>query len=70
MRFLISDSIVYTITVPDEEYLVGGKWSTILGMGMEFFWVAGWLTLAVIAYFIRYSVFPENGSLVCVLRGC
>jgi len=33
--------------------LVGGKWSTILGMGMEFFWVAGWLTLAVIAYFIR-----------------
>jgi len=33
--------------------LVGGKWSTIIGMGMEYSWVAGWLTLAVLGYLIR-----------------
>jgi len=32
---------------------VGGKWSTIVGMGMEYFWVAGWLTLALLGYLIR-----------------
>jgi hypothetical protein len=35
--------------------LVGGrKWSTIVGMGLDYFWVAGWLSLALLAYFIRY----------------
>ena len=33
--------------------LVSGKWNTVLGLGVQFFWVAGWLTLALLAYFIR-----------------
>jgi len=31
----------------------GGKWTTIVGIGVEFFWVAGWLILALLAYLIR-----------------
>jgi len=31
----------------------GGKWSTIVGMGMEYSWVAGWLILAVLGYLVR-----------------
>ena len=31
----------------------GGKWKTIVGMGVEYFWVAGWLILAMLGYFIR-----------------
>ncbi|XP_071750279.1 organic cation transporter protein [Lepeophtheirus salmonis] len=30
--------------------LVGGKWSTIVGMGLEFPWVAGWLLLGLFAH--------------------
>ena len=33
--------------------ICGGKWTTFVGMGIEFFWVAGWLMLALMAYLIR-----------------
>jgi len=32
---------------------VGGKYNTIIGMGVEFVWVAGWLLLGGLAYAIR-----------------
>jgi OCT family organic cation transporter-like MFS transporter 4/5 len=33
--------------------IVGGKWLTIFGLGIEFFWVASWLLLGAAAYFLR-----------------
>merc|ERR1711894_141262 len=32
---------------------VGGKYNTIIGIGCEFIWVAGWLLLGALAYLIR-----------------
>lgn len=32
---------------------VGGRWTAIVGVGVEFFWVVGWLILALLAYLIR-----------------
>ena len=32
---------------------VGGEYSTIIGVGLEFVWVAGWLVLAGLAYTLR-----------------
>ena len=32
---------------------VGGKYNTIIGIGCEFIWVAGWLLLGALAFFIR-----------------
>ena len=32
---------------------VGGEYSTIIGVGLEFVWVAGWLLLAGLAYTLR-----------------
>ena len=31
----------------------GGKYNTIIGIGVEFIWVAGWLLLGALAYSIR-----------------
>ena len=33
--------------------ICGGKWTTVVGLGLEFFWVAAWLILALMGYFIR-----------------
>jgi hypothetical protein len=33
--------------------ICGAKWTTIVGMGVEFFWVSGWLILALLAFLIR-----------------
>ena len=30
----------------------GGRWTTFVGIGVEFYWVAGWLSLGTFAYFI------------------
>ena len=32
--------------------LSGGRWTTFVGIGVEFYWVAGWLSLGTFAYFI------------------
>ena len=32
---------------------VGGEYNTIIGVGVEFVWVAGWLLLGALAYSIR-----------------
>ena len=32
---------------------VGGKWNTIIGGGLEYVWVCGWLLLAALAYIFR-----------------
>ena len=32
---------------------VGGEYSTIIGVGLELVWVAGWLLLAALAYILR-----------------
>ena len=32
---------------------VGGKWTTIVGIGAQYIWVLGWLTLAGLAYLFR-----------------
>ena len=32
---------------------VGGEYNTIIGVGVEFVWVAGWLLLGGLAYSIR-----------------
>jgi len=55
------------------EFVGGNKWSTIVGMGFEYFWVLGWLTLAVWAYLIRdwrnlvfYTSIPSLGSIVLI----
>ncbi|TRY71167.1 hypothetical protein TCAL_02376 [Tigriopus californicus] len=53
--------------------MVGGKWTTILGMGVQFFWVLGWLILGVLAYFIRdwrqlTFVTSISGLLVIILH--
>ncbi len=30
----------------------GGKWTSIVGMGVEFYWVGAWLTLGALAYVV------------------
>ena len=32
--------------------VVGGRWATICGLAIEYFWVAGWLLLALFSYYI------------------
>lgn len=53
--------------------MVGGRWTTILGMGVQFFWVLGWLILGVLAYFLRdwrqlTFVTSISGLLVVILH--
>eukprot|EP00092_Neocalanus_flemingeri_P018838 GFUD01020396.1.p1 GENE.GFUD01020396.1~~GFUD01020396.1.p1 ORF type:complete len:549 (+),score=92.66 GFUD01020396.1:57-1703(+) len=50
---------------------VGGKWSTIIGGGVEYIWVTGWLSLGGLAYALRdwrdlmlYSSIPSTLSFV------
>ena len=33
--------------------LVAGKWTTIVDIGISYFWVVGWLTLVLLAYMLR-----------------
>ena len=28
----------------------GGRWTTFVGIGVEFYWVAGWLSLGALAF--------------------
>ena len=30
----------------------GGEWTTFVGIGVEFYWVTGWLTLGALAYVV------------------
>ena len=30
----------------------GGRWTTFVGIGVEFYWVAGWLSLGALAFVI------------------
>ena len=53
---------------------VGGQWTTIVGIGAQYIWVLGWLTLSGLAYLFRdwrelmlYSSLP---SLLSVLMYC
>ena len=34
-------------------FVAGGKWGTFVGIGLDYFWVAGWLSLALLAFLIR-----------------
>merc|ERR1712123_132247 len=50
---------------------VGGKWNTIIGGGVEYIWVFGWLSLGGLAYVLRdwrdlmlYSSIPSILSFV------
>ena len=50
---------------------VGGKWNTVVGLGSMFVWVAGWLSLALLAFLLRdwrelvlYSSLPSLLSLL------
>ena len=31
----------------------GGRWGTVVGVGVEYIWVAGWLLLAGLAWWVR-----------------
>ena len=52
---------------------VGGKWTTIIGGGVEYIWVTGWLSLGGLAYAMRdwrdlmlYSSIPSVLSFVLI----
>ena len=53
--------------------LVGGKWTTIIGIGIGYFWVVGWLSLGAMAFIFRdwrdlmlYSSLPSFMALVLI----
>ena len=53
---------------------VGGKWTTIVGIGAQYIWVLGWLTLAGLAYLFRdwrdLMLWSSLPSLLSVLMSC
>ena len=53
----------------------GGRWTTFVGIGVEFYWVAGWLSLGTFAYFITdwrklllVTSIPGRNHFIIVLR--
>ena len=47
------DRFTALVTILTMLQFVGGEYSTIIGVGLEFVWVAGWLLLAGLAYTLR-----------------
>ena len=33
--------------------VVGGPWTSVVGLGLEYFWAMAWLTLGLLAYYLR-----------------